>query len=117
MKITGPLDERDKHHLVLKLLTKLRCVTCGQPYTLRDFTMVDRRTDAWVLSSHCQHCGNSDHVIVVVSLGEQPEPVTDLTPEEGETSADWEPITSDDVLDIHAFMREFDGDFETLFAR
>ena len=41
MKVTGPLDERGKHRLVLKLLTKLRCPKCGQSYNLRDFTLVD----------------------------------------------------------------------------
>jgi hypothetical protein len=117
MKVTGPLDERDKHRLVLKLLTKLRCLTCGQPYNLRDFTMVDRKKDTWVLSSQCQHCGHSGHVVAVVSLDGKLEPSTDLTPEETEDLAELPAITTDDVLDIYAFMQEFDGDFETLFTQ
>ncbi len=117
MKAMEPLDERDKHRLILQLLTRLKCLACGQPYELRDFTLVDRKTDMWVLNSQCRHCGNPAHVIVVMSPVEKLQSVTDLTPEESKDSAERPPISADDVLDIHAFMQEFDGDFETLFTR
>jgi hypothetical protein len=49
-------------------------------------------------------------------LGIEPEPIIDLTPEEVEAAVDWAPITADDLLDVHAFLQEFDGDFEMLFT-
>jgi hypothetical protein len=45
----------------------------------------------------------------------EPEPVTDLMPEELKVAEQWSPITTDDVLDIHALLSEFEGDFEELF--
>ncbi len=116
MKVTEPPEERDKHRIVLKLLSMLQCPKCGQSYNLRDFTLVDRKTETWVLSSHCRGCDNSGYVIVALPSGKQAELMTDQTVEEREASADWAPINADDVLDMHAFMEEFDGDFETLFT-
>jgi hypothetical protein len=45
----------------------------------------------------------------------EPEPVTDLTPEEQRIAEEWSPITSDDVLDIHTLLSEFKGGFAELF--
>lgn len=116
MKARGPLDENDKRRLVLKLVTQLRCVECGKLYDPRDFTLIHRWKDMWVLNARCRHCDEPCHVIVFMDLRAAPEPVTDLTPEELEAEGEWLPITADDVLDMHTLLREFDGDIEALFA-
>ena len=51
MKTVGPLDEGDKRRLVFKLIARLRCVECGEAYSARDFSMVGRWQDVWVLSA------------------------------------------------------------------
>jgi hypothetical protein len=50
-----------------------------------------------------------------MSLDAEPQPLTDLTPDELRNADDWPPITTDDVLDVHDLLREFEGDFEELF--
>jgi len=50
-------------------------------------------------------------------LDAEPEPATDLSPDEIKTADQWPAITSDDVLDMHALLHEFDGDFDALFER
>jgi hypothetical protein len=42
--------------------------------------------------------------------------VTDLTPEELEDVDQRQPITFDDVLDVHVLLEECDGDVEVLLA-
>lgn len=116
MQANVPLDENDKRRLILKLVTQMRCVKCGQAYDPADLTLVHRWQDLWVLSTHCRHCGDPCHVIVFMRLDAEPEPVIDLTPEECKSADKWPPITADDVLDIHTILQEFDGDLETLFA-
>jgi hypothetical protein len=56
-------------------------------------------------------------VIVVINMADEAHAVTDLTPEEEKRLELWPPITADDVLDVHEFVKGFDGDFEALFAR
>jgi len=115
MKAPSPLDENDKRRLILKLVTRLRCVGCGQPYAPQDFVLIERRQDVWVLGVHCRHCGSSGHVIVVMRSDAESEPVTDLTAEESRVVDQWPPITADDVLDVHELLQEFDGDLGALF--
>jgi hypothetical protein len=115
MKAVGPRDEGEKRRLILKLIAQLRCMECGRLYDPHDFTLVHRRQDLWVLSTRCRNCDEPCHVVVFMELEEEPEPVTDLTPKELEVAGQWPPITADDVLDMHALLSEFEGDFEELF--
>jgi hypothetical protein len=48
--------------------------------------------------------------------GPEAELITDLTPEELEDADRWQPITFDDVLDIHLLLEESGGDLERLLA-
>lgn len=115
MDTRGSLDEGDRRRLVLKLVSQLRCVECGRVYDPQDFALVHRWKDVWVLSTRCRHCDEPCHVVVFMSLEAEPEMVTDLTQEELEAADQRSPITSDDVLDVHALLREFDGDLGDLF--
>ena len=111
-----PLDEEEKRRLVVQLVTRLRCMECGRLYDPEDFVLVHRWQDMWVLSTRCRHCDELCHVVVYMQLGAEPEPIIDLTPEEIEAADEWPPITSDDLLDVHTFLKQFDGDFEMLFS-
>jgi DNA-directed RNA polymerase subunit RPC12/RpoP len=115
MKALSPRDENDKRRLILKLVTQLRCVECGRPYVPHDFVLMERQHDVWVLGIRCRHCGSSGHVIVATSLERESESVTDLTPEERKAVHERPLINVDDVLDVHQFLEDFDGDFRALF--
>jgi hypothetical protein len=45
------------------------------------------------------------------------EPVSDLTEAEHSLFAGREKVGADDVLDMHSFLKEFDGDFAALFPK
>jgi hypothetical protein len=115
MQPEAPLDESDKRRLVLSLITRLRCPECGRLYVTEDFALMHRWQEVWVLSTRCRHCDELCHVVVYMHVDPEPESTLDLTPEELDAADGWPPITTDDVLDVHAILTEFDGDFETLF--
>jgi hypothetical protein len=116
MKPRGPMDEDDKRRLVLKLVMQLRCMACGELFDPHDFALVERKPDVWVLGIQCRHCGVSSHVVVLMRLETKPEPIGELTQEEIESAAEWPPISSDDVLDVHELLEEFYGDLDDLFS-
>jgi hypothetical protein len=116
MQAKMPLSDDEKRRLILGLVTRLRCAECGQPYAPKDFALVHRYQDVWVLSTRCRHCDDACHVVVFMRLDADPEPGVDLTPEELREVDQWPPITADDVLDVHELLQEFDGDFQELFA-
>jgi hypothetical protein len=115
MRANMPLDENDKRRLVLRLVTHLRCVECGRLYDPEDFALVQRRKDVWVLNTRCRYCDEPCHVVVFLRLATEPNPLTDLTPDEAQDLSRLPPISSDDVLDIHVLLEGFDGDIEKLF--
>ena len=114
----GPLSEGDKRRLVLKLVARLRCVACERPYDPHDFNLVHNWQDMWVLSTRCRHCNEPCHVVIFMRLDAETEPelVTDLTPEELQEVDQRQPITFDDVLDVHVFLEESDGNLEMLLT-
>jgi DNA-directed RNA polymerase subunit RPC12/RpoP len=116
MEARCPLDEDDKRRLVLKLVTRLRCIQCGQPFDPHDLALVDRQPDAWVLAIQCRQCGASSHVVVIMRSEPESELGVDLTPGELKIAEKWPPITSDDLLDVHQFLEEFSGDLNDLFS-
>jgi DNA-directed RNA polymerase subunit RPC12/RpoP len=116
MQAKLPLDENDKRQLVLKLMSQLRCSECGRLYKREDFALVHRGEDIWLLNARCPECSQSSHVIIFMQLDAQRDLAIDLTLEELRQAGDWSPITFDDVLDVHALLEEFDGDFEELLA-
>jgi hypothetical protein len=116
----GHLSEGDKRRLVLKLIARLRCVACEHPYDPEDFTLVHTWQDMWVLSTRCRRCNEPCHVVIFMRLDAEPKPeaelITDLTPDELKDADHHQPITFDDVLDVHVLLEESDGDLEKLLA-
>ena len=116
------MSEGDKRRLVLKLVARLQCAACEQSYDPHDFTLIHNWQDVWVLSTRCRYCNEPCHVVIFMRLDAQSEPepeaelITDLTPEELEDASHRQPITFDDVLDVHVLLNESEGDLERLLA-
>jgi hypothetical protein len=111
-----PLGEEEERQLIIQLVSQLRCVECGRLYDLEDFALVHRLEAMWVLSTRCRHCEELCHVVVYMRPEVEPEPAIDLTPDEMIAAQGWQPISADDLLDVHTFLKEFDGNFEMLFS-
>ena len=70
----------------------------------------------WFLKVACSTCRLKYLVLVVVRQGEVPQVITDLTEAELDKFKNMGVLTADDMLDMHSFLREFDGDFSRLFV-
>ena len=116
MRMIEAGDESERHQLILKLLTRLRCAECGKPYEPEDFVLVNRWQNVWVLGVECCHCGGSGYVVIAMQFDEEPKPEIGPLPEEVDRTKVGSPLTADDVLDMHLFLEEFDGDFENIWA-
>ena len=70
----------------------------------------------WFLRVLCSTCHTQCLVAAVVREEGIPEVVSDLTAAElGENGA--ETIGTDDVIAMHNFLKDFDGDFSRLFGQ
>jgi hypothetical protein len=104
-----------EYHFVRQLIANIKCVVCSQRYAENDVFIMGRQEDVWMLMVSCSHCQTQGIILAMVKEDEQVEVITDLTPEELEKIEGMPSIDVDDVLDVHRFLRDFDGDFRELF--
>lgn len=121
--MTREPDHTEVRRIVLSVLEE--CSQCYYPHSLDDFQVVGRRDGLWVLRVHCTACHAEVYVAAVVGEAGFDVAETDGIDwleaadvlVEDEIEDEPEPVTVDDVLDMHEFLETFDGDFHALFAR
>ena len=105
----------DQERLLKQLISSLRCSVCRRGFQREHVRVAARHEDLWVVSVRCGLCRNQP--VFWVALKDQEEDVTvlrDLTDDEEEQFAGLPPVTGDEVLDMHEFLRSFDGNFRGL---
>jgi len=106
------LEER----LVRRLMTSMKCESCGQKYEFGNIDVIGHREDMWFLRVLCSTCHTQCLVAAVVREGKAPEEINDLIDAEVSERRN-KTIEVDDVLDMHNFLMDFNGDFANLFGQ
>ncbi len=105
-----------------------RCSVCHRGFETDDVHVLSRKSDMWMLMVSCSECHARNFVAAVIGDGDAEEAQLALrrlgeehigTQQEfdEEEVPDGEPVSVDDVLEMHSFLSEFDGDFQALFRR
>ncbi|MFQ5925237.1 MAG: hypothetical protein ACE5IE_04505 [Dehalococcoidia bacterium] len=101
---------------IKRLITTIKCGVCGHHYEGSNVRILGHHDDLWFLSVFCPACRSQGLMAAVLKEGRLPELVTDLTEEEYARFCSLVAVGADDVLDVHNFLRDFDGDFSRLFS-
>jgi len=101
---------------IKRLMASMKCDSCGQHYEMYNIDVIGHREDLWFLKVLCSACHTQCLVAAVVKEDRIPEAVTDLARAELDKFKD-NVIEADDVLNIHNFLKNFDGDFSQLFSQ
>ena len=100
-------------------LTSFGCGSCGRPYRSRGIRILAQRDDLYFVDLSCRECGAGAIAIVTIEVeGEEVQlDAPELEPVADDASSPAaRPVSPDDVLTMHEFLRDFDGDFQTLFT-
>jgi hypothetical protein len=103
--------------LIKRLMTSIKCGVCGHRYGVDNINVLSHDQDLWFLSAICSSCHTRCLIAATVREGKAPEVITDLTEAELRRFRNAGKLTADDVLDMHDFLKNFDGDFSRLFDR
>ena len=106
-----------KENLIKRLMTSVKCGVCGQGYEVDNVNVLGHQEDMWFLSAFCPACHTRYLVAAVIKEGKVPEVITDLTEAELDKFRKMGRVTADEVLDVHSFLKGFDGDFSQLFSQ
>jgi hypothetical protein len=113
-----------------------RCVVCHREYSTDDIEIISRKSDIWTMLVECEDCHARNFVAAVLNDADPQDAQlalrrltedailqaehtiprqrndTEIFPEGPITGP---PVTAGDVIDMHLFLEEFDGDFNALF--
>ena len=103
--------------IVKRLMTSIECTVCGHHYETDNINVLGHHENLWFLRALCSACHGQCLVAVVIREGKASEVITDLTKAELDRFKNMGVITADEVLEMHNFLKNFDGDFSWLFSR
>ena len=103
--------------LIKRFMTSIECSVCGQRYEVDNVKVLGHQEDLWFLSVSCSACQTQCLVAAVIKESKAPKVITDLTEVELDKFKKMDKLTTDEVLDMHGFLKGFDGDFSQLFSQ
>ena len=96
-------------------MSTIKCSVCGEHYETNNIKVLGHQDDIWFLNAFCPACYSQALVAAVIQKGKPSELITDLSEAELAKSTQGSTISGDDILDLHSFLQDFDGDFVKLF--
>jgi hypothetical protein len=121
------MDTSEKQIKRIVLDRMERCSVCHRGFEPDDVHVLSRKSDMWMLMVSCGECQARNFVAAVIGDGDAEEAQlalrrlgeehvrtrTGIEPEDEGVPGD--PVSVDDVIEIHQFLQGFDGDFKALF--
>jgi hypothetical protein len=105
-----------EERLLRQLMASMQCESCGQPYQAYNIDIIGHREGLWFLRVLCSACHTQCLMAAKIKGSDMPEVITDLTELELDEAGE-RVIEADDILEIHNFLKDFDGDFSRLFSQ
>ena len=102
---------------IKRLVASTSCAVCGQHYKVGDVNVLGHHEDLWFLKALCSSCHAQCLVAAIIKEDRLPEVITDLTEAELGRFKDAGVLAVDEVLDMHNFLKDFDGDFFQMFSQ
>ena len=121
------MDTSEKQIKRIVLDRMERCSVCHRGFEPDDVHVLSRKSDMWMLMVSCGECQARNFVAAVIGDGDAEEAQlalrrlgeehvrsrTGIEPED--EGVPGEPVSVDDVIEVHQFLQGFEGDFKALF--
>lgn len=103
--------------LIKNIQAMMRCPSCGATYGDDHIHFLGQLDMAALIQLDCQSCGLPVMATIVVSDKNQgmPKLLSDVSPEDFKDQGTRDPVETDQIVDVHQFLKDFDGNFEKLF--
>jgi len=102
--------------VIKKLMSSIKCAVCGQRYEEDGIKILGHQEDLWFLGVSCSVCHTRCLAAAVIKEDKAPQVITDLTGADQGKFRNVDRLTADEVLDMHNFLKNFDGDFSRLLT-
>lgn len=96
---------------IKRLVANIECANCRARYELGNIYVIGHRGDLWITAVVCGQCGTQGLIFAMVKEEGATEVATlDVSAEEMLEFEGLSSISMDDVLDMHRFLKEYEGD-------
>jgi hypothetical protein len=102
-------------------LRSFTCPACSEAYGSSEMRLLAERDGLYFLDMDCQGCGSRTVAIVTVELDDAEASIADLSvipqrlPPADLPAPGAQAVDADDVLEMHAFLKQFNGNVTHLF--
>ncbi len=107
------MDKKKFFDLLKNLQNIMRCPSCSAIYDVSEMKYVGNHDGHFLLSMTCNKCSLPVWVNFYAGNNTGQMPMTDLTINDFELSSK-EPITKNQVIEFHKFIKNFNGDFKAV---
>lgn len=114
------MDFKLLNSIIKTLKQRIKCEKCNRKFTYREINILDIHETQITVSCDCHKCKNKTMLeIDLTPTKEFIEKAKASRKPQGikMTAKQLRQITSDDILDVKNFLRDFTGDFKTLFKK
>jgi hypothetical protein len=98
------------------MVSSVKCHICGDHYEKNSIDILGYQNDTWFMNVFCPTCNKSIFIAAIIKK-EDSQLVTDLAKQEIDLFPQRNQVNEDDLLDLHNFFTDFDGDFIKLFNK
>jgi hypothetical protein len=123
------MDNTSEKQIKRVVLNRMeRCSVCHHEFVPDDIRVVSRTQDMWMMVVTCTECHARNFVAAVLGDGDPDQAQLALRQlsrddsdadieimSEADEAPDGAPVSIDDVIEMHEFLADFDGDFRRYF--
>ncbi len=98
--------------LIKRFIATVKCSICGKSYKIDNIEVLGHHDETWFLNIFYPTCDKESFITATIKAQDI---VSDLATRERIAPASDSTINSDDVMELHDFLKDFNGDFLKLF--
>ncbi len=106
-----------RENLIKKLIASSKCEICGQHFEMKNIDVLGHEREIWFLKIRCSSCHCESLMAAVIRENRVVGLTTDLTEQEASRFKNASAISADDVLDMHNFLKDYEGDINQLLSQ
>ena len=107
---------KELKQLLQQLKDEITCPRCNEHYDESEITIVGSLNDETYLHLTCSECGSQAIVNAVINRHNKARKHKGLKVRNLDKPL-FEEVTANDVIEMHTFLENFEGDFKNLFSK
>lgn len=107
------MDNNQIRELIKNLQISMRCPKCGKKYNLDEIFLKSYVGNTYFLQLNCSNCRTSVYASISVT-GNLQNILKNIEKRQKHKNIVSQNIQANDIIDMHQFLEDFDGDFQSI---